>query len=274
MNFLVVLTAWALLQWRGPATPLHRDHWFHFWFLRAGAALAALPAALRLALTALLPALLAGLVAAVLDPLLAGLPLFLFSLAVLAFSLGRGDYRGRVEAYLQRWERGDHAAAFEEAVALGLIAPAAEVSDAAALHRSVRRALLYQGYERWFGAVFWFALLGPAGALGYRTLHLLRADPHASAAERDRLATWLHWADWVPVRLLGLTFAVVGSFGDCFRHWCDSWWSSRAAPEQLELFEQAALGAAGANDELRQLLTLLSRSAVGWLIALAILQLV
>lgn len=292
MNFLVVLGAWGLLQWLGPSTSLHRDHWLFSWYHRASTALAAIPQPFRLALAVAAPALLAGLIAIVLGGAVGGVPLFLFGLLVLAYSLGRGDFQRMVDEYLERWSRGDLAAAYESAVALQILRPDevpadAAVTDAVALHHQVRAALLYRGYERWFAVVFWFVLLGPAGALGYRTLQLLRGEEGVTADERAALSRWLHWADWVPVRLLGLAFAFTGTFSACFRRFCDSLSGGSTAPVLLAEFENAALeGAVARRDsadssrwhamaaqELLELRALLSRSSVAWLVALAILQL-
>ena len=87
MEFFVILTAWLLLQWLGPSTPLHRDQWLHHWYLRAGDALGALPVVARLLLIALLPALL---VCLLVRPLSA-----LARFQVLAGELGHFDARLR-----------------------------------------------------------------------------------------------------------------------------------------------------------------------------------
>lgn len=293
MNFLVVLSAWALLQWRGPVSALHRDHWLHFWYLRAAAALAALPMPVRLLLVVALPALLVHFIAWVLAPLLGGLLLFLFALAVLSYSLGRRDYRSTVEAYLQRWERGDIEAAYEAAVALDIVPLERAVTGPPELHRLVRERLLYSGYERWFGVVFWFALLGPGAALAYRSVQILRRDGHATQEERGWLDAFLRWIDWVPVRLVGLAFAITGSFAGCFRRWCESWGAEQPASELLVAYELEALEGSAVQDregreltsdrtqpfiaraasELREITALLGRSAIAWLVALALLQL-
>jgi cobalamin biosynthesis protein CobD/CbiB len=75
-------------------------------------------------------------------------------------------------------------------------------------------------------ALFWFLVLGPAGAALYRLSALTQAAwPARAAAER------LFWLiDWLPRRLTALSFAVVGDFVDAWRggqsfagRWAEPW---------------------------------------------------
>lgn len=284
MTFLVVLSAWALLQWRGPSTALHRDHWLHYWYLRATPALRALPQPWRLLVILIAPPLLAAFLMEALDDALAGLLAFGFALLVFAYSLGRGDFGATLDAYLAPWRRGDSEAAYQRAVGLGLIGPAQRIETLADLHEKARAGALYRGYSRWFGVVFWFVLLGPAGALGYRVLHLVQDERHATAEERQWLARWLAWLDWLPARLLAATFAVTGDFSRVMGVWSASWGQRVPASELLARCQRAAfIGplvphapgfTADAADELQQARALLGRSAVAWLVLLALVQLI
>ena len=82
-------------------------------------------------------------------------------------------------------------------------------ADEAVMHR----------YRRQFAMVFWFALLGPFGALAYRWLCFMSETVAAirSQHEFQRLMSLL---DWVPSRALGLSLAVVGVFVRVFPDWC------------------------------------------------------
>jgi AmpE protein len=288
MEFFVILTAWLLLQWLGPSSALHRDHWLHHWYLRAGSALSAMPLAPRLLLVCLLPALAVALLALLLEPVLGGVPLFLLQLLVLTYALGRGDFNAQLDAYLARWQRGDLEAAYREALRAGVVTDSDSMSigDGVALHREMRAAIAYSGFERWFAVVLWFYLLGPAAALFYRTLQLLLRDGCVSGEERRLIARWLLWIEWLPARLLGLAFAVTGNFVTCFRCWREHFLALVPTRALLAAYAERALG--GANDaaadgqalvvagavELNELRDLLRRSAICWLVALALLQLV
>ena len=82
-----------------------------------------------------------------------------------------------------------------------------------------------------FGTLLWFLVLGPAGAMLYRTSTLLaerwgaRNDPEFTEFGRfaGRVFTWL---DWVPARLTAVSFAVAGDFEDavyCWRTQATGW---------------------------------------------------
>lgn len=290
MEFLVILTAWLLLQWLGPSSALHRDGWLSQWYGFANGALAPLPQPLRLLAIVLLPALLVALLALLVAPLLGGVLLFLLQLLVLGYSLGRGDFNSAIDAYLERWQRGDFQAAYQ--VVAQQAAPAAAgdvdgIDDCAALHRQMRGHIAYGGFERWFAVVFWFFLLGPAAALLYRTLQLLQSNGLGGDEEQAWLARWLLWLEWAPARLLGLAFAITGDFVGCFRVWRESLAGLMPTRALLARYQQAALPGVIAEDngcaepayllsaarEVDELRDMLRRSAIAWLVALAILQL-
>ncbi|MGB0134224.1 beta-lactamase induction protein [Dokdonella sp.] len=76
--------------------------------------------------------------------------------------------------------------------------------------------------SRQFGVLFWFALLGPVGALGYRLVQLLARSPsfrdvvgdHREVFERAALIL-----DWAPAHLIALTLALVSDFDATVRAW-------------------------------------------------------
>lgn len=76
--------------------------------------------------------------------------------------------------------------------------------------------------SRQFGVLFWFALLGPVGALGYRLVQLLARSPafrevagdHREVFERTALIL-----DWAPAHLIAWTLALVSDFDATVRAW-------------------------------------------------------
>ena len=91
---------------------------------------------------------------------------------------------------------------------------------------------LVASYQHVFAVVFWFVLLpGPSGAILYRLssfLHRRWADSGDAelAAFGSFAAQVFRILDWVPARLTGVVFAVVGDFEDaafCWRSQAAKW---------------------------------------------------
>ena len=72
-----------------------------------------------------------------------------------------------------------------------------------------------------FAPIFWFALLGPAGALLYRLSHLLKSQ--WVAKDGNPFYQFSHrmfdYMEWLPARITGAAFAVVGDFEDAVYCW-------------------------------------------------------
>ena len=220
MEFLAILIALALLQVWGSGGPVQRDAWFleyRRWFgARAGGVTRQLG-------VVLLP----GVVLAMLQAWLGGVAYGLAELAlfvlVLLYSLGRGDLGTAITEYLKRWGRGDFQAAFEQLQDEGseavVASVEADVPDPRTLHMHARRHLYYRSFERLFAVLFWFVVLGPAGALVYRLAALDQARLRLEAPDDEQGLALVHWFDWLPVRLAGLGFALVADFDACIRAW-------------------------------------------------------
>ena len=59
--------------------------------------------------------------------------------------------------------------------------------------------------------IFWYFLLGPGAALAYRLL-ALSVENSRQPALKERAEQLRHALDWLPVRVLALSFALVGNF--------------------------------------------------------------
>ncbi|NIF16491.1 regulatory signaling modulator protein AmpE [Pantoea sp. Cy-639] len=160
-----------------------------------------------LAILVLAPVLLLVLLLHVLEPVAYGLLALPVHLLVLVYSLGRGDVKGSLGSFRDAWRRGDDQAALHVAERdLGLAA-----EDAPGLIKRVQGYLLWQAYQSFFAVIFWYFLLGPAAALAYRLLAL--GGEHSQQPGLKSLAAQLrHAMDWLPVRVMALTFALVGNF--------------------------------------------------------------
>ncbi|CAK9891247.1 MULTISPECIES: regulatory signaling modulator protein AmpE [Pseudomonas] len=155
----------------------------------------------------LLPVALLALLLYVLEPVAYGLLALPVHLLVLIYSLGRGDIKAAHGPFRDAWRRGDEQAAVHVAERdLGLTA-----DEAQALLERVQGNLLWQAYQSFFAVIFWYFLLGPAAALAYRLL-ALTAEHARTPSLRDHALQLRHAFDWAPVRVLGVSFALVGNF--------------------------------------------------------------
>lgn len=95
---------------------------------------------------------------------------------------------------------------------------------------SIEHTLILTHYGL-FGPMFWYALLGPAGAVLYRCSDLARrawpVTGAQSTAEFGRVSQQVFaWLDWLPARISAGSFAVVGDFEDaayCWRTQAQTW---------------------------------------------------
>lgn len=91
--------------------------------------------------------------------------------------------------------------------------------------------ILSFSYRNLFGIIFWFVLLGPAGALLYRLAQVLsRTWGGLSEQEFGNFGGFsvsaFAWMEWLPARLTAVSFAVVGNFEDaiyCWRSQAKQW---------------------------------------------------
>lgn len=270
MNFLVlvlILLLEKLCRWR---MHLQRDELLR----RVLARLESAPrfqgqAALQLLLVLGVPLLLVGLLLWSLAPLAYGWLLLPLHVALLLWSLGRGDPQHSLAPFRARWQRGDTQAAYLEAERdLGL-----QAEDAPGLLRQVQGFLLWQAYEGFFAVIFWYALGGPLPALAYRLLALL--GEHAEGEELRGYAVRLrHMLDWLPARLLALSLALAGNFVSANRVLWPRLLDFPASAAQLVADAGRAAsdtpGDGGGLETLDELWSLLQRAGLIWYSALAL----
>ncbi|MBD2859761.1 regulatory signaling modulator protein AmpE [Spongiibacter sp. KMU-158] len=284
MEFLAVLIAWGAVQFWGSGGVVQQDGWFGRW----REILSAIKLSwLRLFLVVIPPAILAGLLLALFDGVLFGLFELILSVILLLYSLGRGDFQIQLRMYRNSWIHGDLAGAFHHGQGFSVELNEAGAENALELHHSVRRAILYQGFERWFAVVFWFVALGPVAALVYRLLFLISSDKEIEQNERNTVAQILYYFEWTPARLLGFAFGLVGHFECCFGSLSRQFLAPISSIDLLDELADCAVpdvrqnsqvdGEQFMSDALKELdaiQNLLTRSLVCWIAVIAVYQLI
>lgn len=204
MSFLVLLLVLVAERFSGLRRAVQHDGGWQD--LRRRHARAAQPWT-SLAWLVLLPLLLVALLLQVLEPMFYGWLALPVHLLLVLYSLGRDDPRQRLQGFHDAWARDDReAAALIAERDLGVSA-----SEPAELLRRVQGWLAWEAFQAFFVVVFWYLLLGPLPALAYRLLRLAEDTPEAPPV-RERAAQLRHALDWVPARLLVLSFGLVGQF--------------------------------------------------------------
>ncbi len=160
-----------------------------------------------------------ALVQAALQHALFGLPALALGVLVLFYSWGPRDLGADIEAVLKAPDSDRRHAA-----AQGLRpVPAAE--PLAFQSAPLVEATFASALSRWFGVLFWFVVLGPAGALAYRVVQLLARHPsfaaELDAAPRARLERLALILDWAPSHLMALTLALATEFDAVIKTWRD-----------------------------------------------------
>ena len=227
MSVLALLLALVLERGLTRLFHLREPRWLDGYFDRAAGALAGRPRALAVAgvaATLLLPVLPVTLADRALGSHLFGLPQLALAVLVLLMSFGPRDLRDEVDDYVDALDRGDREEARRRAKEL-LEGDAA--SRGAGLREAVEEAIFVQANNRIFGVIFWFMLLGPAGAWLFRVSDLMRRRAAFESARRggatepgrDAPALVHGLLAWIPARLAAFSYALAGGFEDAIGNW-------------------------------------------------------
>jgi AmpE protein len=154
-----------------------------------------------------------------------GFPYLVLSIVVLFFSLGPKDIGEDVKEYCHAIESDD---AGRIAATAKAITETELPDDPSERIRRVEQAVCVQANNRLFAVVFWFVLLGPVGAWGYRATDLvrrravfnaLRDEAPCDAALVEASETLHGWLAWIPARLTAIGYAMAGSFDGALSAW-------------------------------------------------------
>ncbi|HEY4291813.1 beta-lactamase induction protein [Luteibacter sp.] len=220
LRLFAVLVA-LVIAWSVPQLSRWRDErWFRLWVER----MADLSGPGRVAVVLLVPVI----ACAILAGILRSLPFFdlgwlVFAIAVLVYALGPREIESDIDAVLHAHDtlRRDEAVAAlrHDDAPLGWFAPV------------LVEAAFYGALRRRFGVLFWFFLLGPSGALGYRLAQILARDTAivldiATRGAARRVADAL---DWIPAHLMVFAMALVSDFDAVTGAW-KQWHRTSGSP--------------------------------------------
>ncbi len=216
-----------------------------------------------------------------------GLLGFLFSLAVLVYCMGPKRIHHTAHLYIDAGEHEDEQGL--KTYASELLGPVLP-DDQQEINRKVCEKLLVSTNENLLGVFFWFALLGPMGALMFRITSVLYYQSEQQSEEETadytefNNSTRLLYAIllWLPAQLTTLAFAITGSFIDTLHEWKSRIHHDYLNPKESEdtLFH-SGMKSLQMDPETQQfnldtvhdILALCWRSIILWITALALLTL-
>ncbi len=139
---------------------------------------------------------------------------FLLALAVLVYSFGPRDLDTDVAEIIESRDEG----ARKEALQALLDGPVPEDEDAC--RAATVNTVFMQALRRWFGVIFWFAVLGIVGALLYRMVDWLDSEePQVSEEQRGRFVRLQMIMDWPAAQLMTLSLAIATDFDSVYKAW-------------------------------------------------------
>lgn len=145
-----------------------------------------------------------------------GLPLFVFALAVLIYTWGPRDLDLDVDAVIEARDGEARRAAAQRLFPEG----GEPVLEGPSLVEAVFRCALW----RWFGVLFWFLLLGPAGALLYRLVSLSaqgEAGKVLPPAQGEAAKLFVAILNWPVAHLMTFALALAANFDGVLAAWRD-----------------------------------------------------
>ncbi|AUG99454.1 beta-lactamase regulator AmpE [Pectobacteriaceae bacterium CE70] len=149
--------------------------------------------------------------------LLFGVILLLLWIAICLLCIGAGEVRQHYHRYLQAADRGEADACREMEAELSLIHGLPVESGEHERLKELQNALLWINFRFYLAPIFWFIVAGPYGPVALVGYSFLRARQaclarHHTPLDRARsgVDSLLHWLDWIPVRLAGVAYALLG----------------------------------------------------------------
>ncbi len=150
------------------------------------------------------------------------------------------------------------------------------------VNNHTQQQLLMDAYQRIFALIFWLIVLGSTGIVLYtlvvylcRLLEGMREDNQANSLLANALKIEAV-LDWLPLRLLGFTFALVGQFSLTFSYWYKNLFTGlEQGREQTAACGLIAIGmetspATPGQEQVTAIEGLINRSLWVWLVIIAL----
>ncbi|BCE00774.1 regulatory signaling modulator protein AmpE [Marinicellulosiphila megalodicopiae] len=196
------------------------------------------------------------------------------SLVLLIVAFAGNNYQKHLEDFIALRKNGNDKQAFDVATHHLGLDPEKHNQNDPNLYDAVNRGIIGLQFNSLFLCFFWYVvLLGhPSAVVLILCLNLfIKTAPCAPLIALNLR----HALAWIPVRLTGLTFALVGDFVRCINVWFKDLLDIQMPSRKiLQEYANAALGEMIEPDELSlQIIKLLQRSLIVWIVLIALISL-
>jgi AmpE protein len=224
-----------------------------------------------------------------------GLATMMVHILVLLVALDRTQPGQLTKDFIEKFRGGDMAECIDFLKQEFHATSLPDVDDKDGIGKYFSKLLTYHSFEMMFVLFFWYVCAGALGILFSYISYQLR-DSHREQQlqkEVDFISLVIQVLEWIPLRLLALTFSLAGNFVQCFENVRASFWRFSIETNNADLlYGYAHCAASGmeinnplkkneeaeAQDrepaEIQAILGLLKRSQAIWLSVLALITIV
>ena len=227
-----------------------------------------------------------------------GLVTMVVHILVLLVAFDRTQPGQLAKDFLEKWKTADMASCLEFLQKEFNASSLPGEDDRDAIGKYFSKQLSYRSFEKMFVMFFWYMCTGALGILfSYITYQLRDSHPEQPQQRQvDLISLLIQLLEWVPLRLLALTFSLAGNFVQCFENVRESFWEFSKETNNADLLygyagcaisgmvlntladEDEGQEAGGVPDresaEIQAILGLLERSQAIWLSVLALITIV
>ncbi len=182
------------------------------------------------------------------DNILGGIPELIFATFTLLFCLGPQDLQRQVRNLVDAIDGQDEDSA--EQISEKLITGEPD-ENTETYAQTLAIGISKQAYLRTFSVIFWFVILGPVGAVLYRSCHTMQQSmpkiKDLGLDFRNGVNRLLYILDWAPVRITAFTYALSGNFHAATYEW----WNANGEKDHSNadaILTRASSGAMGFED--------------------------
>jgi len=227
-----------------------------------------------------------------------GLVTMVVHILVLLVAFDRTQPGQLAKDFLEKWKNSNMASSLEFLQKEFKASSLPGEDDRYAIGKYFSKQLSYRSFEKMFVMFFWYMCTGALGILlSYITYQLRDSHPEQPQQRQvDLISFLIQLLEWVPLRLLALTFSLAGNFVQCFENVRAPFWEFNKETNNADLLygyagcaisgmvlntltdDDKGQEAGGVPDresaEIQAILGLLERSQAIWLSVLALITIV